>query len=64
MSVIRCDKCDNRVIKGWSFCAYCGRALTMERWEEVQREINERIQAEQRIADLTEANRQLRRRDF
>ena len=37
--MIRCDQCDNRVIRGWSFCAYCGYPQTDSGIQTAQREI-------------------------
>lgn len=51
----RCDQCDNRVIKGWGFCAYCGWPLTDEGLEKAQREISERIQAKEIISKFSRA---------
>jgi hypothetical protein len=40
--MIRCDQCDNRIIQGWSFCAYCGYPQTDMGVKEAQRDISER----------------------
>jgi hypothetical protein len=36
----RCDQCDNRIIKGWGFCPYCGWPLTDVGLDNAQREIS------------------------
>ena len=50
--MIRCDQCDNRIIPGWSYCAYCGYPQTGEGLEAAQREITERLQTKETIAKL------------
>lgn len=42
----RCDQCDNRVIQGWSFCAYCGYPQTDIGLQTAQREMTARDRLE------------------